>query len=416
MEIRAKPFQANHASDQQQAAPPEGDGSQPISRMNVHLYPSTLTHETRILKIVRSLRGLRIFDEIAVVGLYRPGLLAEERKAEGICFHRLAPLCNPGIAGTAGKVLRTVFWYFAVLLWFRRRRVDCINCHSLPLLPLCVFLKHWKKCSLVYDTHELETETAGSRGIRKRLSAHLERWLIRHTDAICVVGAAIADWYARAYAIRTPWIVRNVPYRTTTIPGRTGLLRQALGLSGAADAIVFLYQGVLGFGRGIETLVTAFASTSRGNSHLVFLGYGALEEYVKDASSRHRNIHFVPAVPPEKLNEYTVDADVGLSLIDNVCLSYYLCAPNKMYEYASCGVPPLVSNFPEMARFVGGLQCGWIIEPDVGSCRRFIESVSLEEIASKRLNALSARATFCWESEESVLLSMYQSIGLAPAR
>jgi glycosyltransferase involved in cell wall biosynthesis len=279
-----------------------------------------------------------------------------------------------------------------------------------------VLIKYWKGCPLVYDTHELETETAGLTGIRKKLSALLERRLIGNADAICVVGAGIANWYSQAYPSKHTWIVKNVPYLRSETPKRTGLLRRALRLTEDPNAIVFLYQGVLGVGRGIEILVDAFASSDCGNRHLVFVGYGALEAYVKCASSRHQNIHFVSAVPPEKLNEYTVDADVGLSLIENICLSYYLCAPNKMYEYASCGVPPVVSHFPEMARFVDEFQCGWKIEPDALSCRRFVESLNIEEIASKRFNALRAREKLCWELEEPVLLSMYQSMGLGRAR
>jgi len=42
---------------------------------------------------------------------------------------------------------------------------------------------------------------------------------------------------------------------------------------------------------------------------------------------------------PGRVEDYTVDADVGIALIENVCLGYYLCLPNKLFEYVACGVP-----------------------------------------------------------------------------
>jgi hypothetical protein len=68
-------------------------------------------------------------------------------------------------------------------------------------------------------------------------------------------------------------------------------------------------------------------------------------------------------VSPKLLKESTADADVGVVLIENTCLSYYLCAPNKLFEYAVCGLAAVVSDFPEMAKFVDAHDCGWKIEP-----------------------------------------------------
>jgi glycosyltransferase involved in cell wall biosynthesis len=378
--------------------------------MNVHLYPSALKNESRILKIAHSLRAYAVFDEVALVGRDAPGLLAHEDLGNGVHLYRLAPAFGGKFQSTLGKVVRTFGWYIAVLWWMRTRSVECLNCHSLPVLPLSALLKILKRCTLVYDTHELETETNGTRGFRKSIAKWVERAFISRADAVCVVNRSIAAWYKKAYGISRIWVVYNLPRRIVASQQRTGLLRSAIGLE-QPESILFIYQGILSSGRGIEMLIEAFAGV-RGKQHLVCMGYGPLEELVRKAERLHSNIHFVPAVAPDLVKDYTVDADVGLSLIENTCLSYYLCAPNKLYEYVACGVVPVVSDFPEMSLFVDIHDCGWKIKPDVHSLRRLIESINTESLKIKRVNAVRAGMQYCWENEEFELLSMYEALGL----
>ena len=55
---------------------------------------------------------------------------------------------------------------------------------------------------------------------------------------------------------------------------------------------------------------------------------------------------------PDDLLEYTGSADLGSSLIQNTCKSYFYCMPNKLFEYLMTGLPVLVSDMKEMKEFV----------------------------------------------------------------
>jgi glycosyltransferase involved in cell wall biosynthesis len=379
--------------------------------MNVHLYPSILKNETRILKITRSLRANAVFEEIAVVGRAASELPSYEDIGDGIHIYRLAPVFGNRIESPLGKFVRTLGWYFAVLLWIHSRSVICLNCHSLPILPLAVLVKTIKRCILVYDTHELETETNGTYGFRKYISKFIEWALISHADAVCVVNRSIAAWYKKSYSLVQIWVVHNLPRRITGVPKRTGLLRKAIGLE-QSEAKLFIYQGLLSTGRGIEMLIKAFSDISGDQCHLVCMGYGPMEDFVRKASLMHKNIHFMPAVDPGLVKDFTVDADVGFSLFENTCLSHYLCSPNKLYEYAACGVVPIVSDFPEMSRFIESYDCGWKSSPNAKSLRNLIESIDAESLNIKRINVTKAGLECCWENEEPELLNMYVSLGL----
>jgi glycosyltransferase involved in cell wall biosynthesis len=375
--------------------------------LNIHIYPSTFANETRILKIVRSLRHASVFSKVVVLALWKEGLPRQERLEEGIEVIRVAPVMGGRLGGSVGRVVKAIGWYLGVLLTLRGWRLTCFNCHSLPVLPLSVLVKWWKGCVFIYDPHELETETAGLRGCRQWLMRLLERALIGWADAVCVVNQSIADWYAANYRLRQVWVVRNVPYRSEAEPLRTGALRKAIGL--APEAQLFLYQGLLAPGRGVQLLIDAF--TAMPDRHLVFMGYGELKARIHDAAAKHANIHFMPAVPPGLVKDYTVDADVGISLIENVCLSYYLCLPNKLFEYAACGVPAVVSAFPEMGRFVDEFDCGWKVDPDSQALRRLVKSLTAAELAAKRANTRGFGGVYCWQEEEKMLLAMYQALG-----
>jgi glycosyltransferase involved in cell wall biosynthesis len=140
------------------------------------------------------------------------------------------------------------------------------------------------------------------------------------------------------------------------------------------------------------------------------MGYGELEGYVKSIVNDRQNIHFIPAVAPNLIKNYTVDADIGLCVADKICLSYYYGAPNKIFEYAACGVASIVSDFPELSRFVVGEDCGWAVNPDKIELKNLILNLDEDELLIKRSNAIKAGFNYCWENEERKLLLMYKYV------
>jgi len=375
--------------------------------LNIHIYPSTFVNESRILRIVRSLRSRAVFNKVTVFALWKEGLPLHEVLDDGIEVRRIAPVIGGSMQGRSGRFFKVVGWHLGVILALRGVKVRCFNSHSLAVLPLSVLIKFWKRCVLVYEPHELETETAGLRGLRQWLMRFLERALIDWADAVCFVNRSISDWYVARYRLAQTWVVRNVPYKTDSDPIRTGYLRKALGIG--PETQIFLYQGLLSPGRGVGLLINVFSRLP--DLHLVLMGYGEMVSQVRAASEENENIHYMPAVPPERVKYYTVDADVGIALIEKVCLSYYLSLPNKLFEYASCNVPVVVSSFPEMGRFVYEYDCGWKVEPEEQALLNLIQSLTSAELSSKRANTRNSVPMHCWQEEERELFAMYESLG-----
>lgn len=380
------------------------------SGVNVHLYPSPMTHESRILKETEAVASFTALDPILLVGTSAHGLPDHEVVDSRRQIIRLSRTPPMGFSGSPGKALGVAGW--SVRAWRRlaRRRVACINCHSLPVLPLAVALKRRTGARLVYDTHELETESNGLGGLRRTISKRVERTLFKFVDETIVVSDGIADWYQREYGGPRPTVVFNCPpWRE---PQRTDLLRRELGLN--PDVTVFLYQGVLSAGRGIELMLDAFAGIDDPRKVLIFMGMGPMESLVAECSRRRRNVHLRPAVPPHVVGHYTASADVGMCLIADTCLSYHYCMPNKLFEYMMAGIPTVVSDLPEIAHVVVESGAGWVVpqwSPE--SLRSTLSSIDAGKIAAGRRAALDAARIHTWERQLPALRSVYERLALA---
>jgi glycosyltransferase involved in cell wall biosynthesis len=377
----------------------------------LHIYPSPFTHESRILKETRTLTESGLFDSIHIGAMWAEGLAEWEDLDARRKVWRVR-LWSRRVPGIAGKLIRFAEWYARLFLRFRGNPPDFINCHSLSVLPLGAVFRAFLGSRVVYDTHELETETQTSTGLRKWLAKKLERALIGKTEAVIVVSESIAKWYRDTYRHPEVHVVRNVPDRRTGAATGGDVLRNACGVD--RKDLLFICQGMLDDGRGIPLILDAFARQS-GDRHVVFLGYGPMTDLVKEYAARHQNVHFHPAVPPHELLDYTSGADVGISLIENTSLSYYYSLPNKVFESIAAGVPVIVSDFPEMARLVDSVGCGWKCSVDAQSLGTLVSSLTPGDIAAHAASAVHAGKMLDWRAEERVLVDLYKRILVRPA-
>jgi len=379
--------------------------------INVHIYPSPILNESRINKICSTLMARSIFDKVIVIGTYKEGLNKSEFRDEGFEIWRIKGSNFTFGLKLVDRTLNALVWYLHVFLKLRKENISCINSHSLAVLPLCVFLKIYTKGRLVYDTHELETETLSCKGIKKICYKFVELFMIRFVDAVSVVNESIAQWYQRRYNLSQVFIVKNLPFLTNSVFREDGALRQITGLTDKTNQI-FLYQGLLSEGRGLDILIDVF-STLPKNKNLVIMGYGELEGLIIEASDASSNIHFIPAVEPSQLLKYTRDADVGLSLIQNQCLSYYLCLPNKLFEYLGCGVPVLASDFPEMEKVLKQNNCGWLCPPTQIKVQALIKNLTSADIdrMKSELKGNYPKMKLSWQAQEEQIINIYRELG-----
>jgi len=286
---------------------------------------------------------------------------------------------------------------------------DILHCNDLNALPIGFIIKklYKKDVKIVYDAHEYETETNGLHGIKKKITQFLESFFIKYTDKVICVSDAIANEYVKLYNIKKPDLVLNTPLYQ--VVEKKDIFRETFNIS--KDKTVFLYQGGLSSGRGIEILLETFKTIENKNAVIVFMGYGPLESLVQNATKEYENIYFHKAVSPEVLLNYTSSADFGISTIEDSCLSYRYCLPNKMFEYMMAEIPLIVSNLPEMKRLVENNKIGVVAQQNTSEGLQVaIEKAIKLNQEELQENLKKVKEVYNWEEQEKVLLNLYKEL------
>jgi glycosyltransferase involved in cell wall biosynthesis len=174
-----------------------------------------------------------------------------------------------------------------------------------------------------------------------------------------------------------------------------------------------LYQGALNLGRGLKQIIQCMTLLD-DDTLLIIIGDGdemkQLQKQVTDLHLEHK-VQFTGKIPFHQLASYTLGADLGLCLLENIGLNYYFSLPNRIFDYAQAGVPILATGFPEIRRIVEQYNTGLLIEDlqseTIADAIRQLKSNRLlrEQLAA---NGREAAKILCWENEEHVLKNYFQ--------
>ncbi|NVK26116.1 MAG: glycosyltransferase family 4 protein [Gammaproteobacteria bacterium] len=361
-------------------------------------------NDSRVLKENRTLMGLG--HNVEVVAMHEVDLPTEE-VIDGGVVHRI-----PLVTRRWGKwkPIQLIKYIEFICKAIRLTKgADVCHCHDLNALPIGVLTK-WlnkKNVKIVYDAHEHETEKNGLTGWMKKAAYLLESKLIKHADKVITVSDSIAKDYVSLYNIETPEVILNCPVIQSI--EKQDLFRSKFPIRN--DQTIFLYQGAMASGRGLEELVEVFKARDHDNAVIVFMGYGPLVDWVQEHAEKESNIFYLPAVPPETVLNYTASADIGISFIQDICLSYRYCLPNKLFEYMMASLPVLVSDLPEMKKVVEGYQVGIVVEGNkMRDVEQAIERIMSLDIEQMKRNLPKVIKKYNWQVQEQKLINIYRAL------
>lgn len=366
------------------------------------VYFSPFVNESRAFRAAATLIESKMVARATFVGYGEPGLPDRESPLPMATTVRIPVPAFAGLPRLAKRSLQWAFWSSRVVRTVVELAPRVIHCHSLAAFPASALAARRLRCPVVYDAHELESERTGWGLLQKAAARFLERSLIGGAAQTIVVSESIARWYRSHYPGTEVTVIRNLPKRPSAPVGRTRHLRDALNI-GPSD-IVYLYLGAIGEGRGIELMLDAFKDASAGRQ-LVFMGAGPLVPMIQEASARTATIHWLPPVPPDQVVSWAAGADVGLALIEDTCLSYRYCLPNKLFECRLAGLPVIASDLEEMRQFLSTHGGGWLIIPTVQSFRDLIARLDHTAIAAEAERARAYQPT--WSDEAPRLVDVF---------
>ena len=346
-----------------------------------------------------------LFTRIVIGGQRADRLPDHETLDEHRSIERIGAPADERPRSLLGRIREQLSWSSAAYRAWRAHDVRTVNAHSVAVLPLCHALARRHRAALIYDTHELETETSTSGGVQGKVFRLIERFYIRRCATVFVVNESIADWYRDTYPGVRVTAVRNAPTRAGE--PRPVDLRAEFDIPAASR--IYVHVGNIVAHRHIAEILEAFATREPSGDHVVFIGGGALVDDIRRAAAEHVNIHHLEAVPADAVVDTVAGGDVGLCLIEPTCLSYALSLPNKALEYSMAGIPFFYTDLVEVDRLLGGRASAWKIDATVASLTEAMATLDDEDISLGR--AVVAQVELPnWPEESARMLDEYRRV------
>jgi glycosyltransferase involved in cell wall biosynthesis len=200
------------------------------------------------------------------------------------------------------------------------------------------------------------------------------------------------------------------------MPAPTGRLRELAGID--RDRPLVLYQGGFSVDRGIEELVAALTLPPLVEREVVavFIGYGRLRSWLDEQAARQLGrVVVVDAIPPDELQEYTVDADVGFVGQPPRTLNQRLNLANKLFEYLQAGVPVVVAEGTAHSRLVRQLEVGRCVDVDrplsiATAIGELINAAPEQRDRLRRHARATALERYTWEIQREHVIGLYRRL------
>jgi glycosyltransferase involved in cell wall biosynthesis len=325
---------------------------------------------------------------------------------EGVVLHGLGPR-RLGLRARLGRLRRA-------LREVRRLDPDVIHFHDPELLPAFAWFGP-RRARLIYDIHENVRRQLlikpwlplPLRGVVAGVYGLLERLSLRRVALVVLAE----DSYAPLYRDRRAVVVKNYPVLERLAPGPRDL--------GPEPRVC--YVGGLSVERGAVDLLRAFRGVldARPDARLVVAGPAhaplstdGLREMAEGLGIGDRT-EVRGRVPLPEAYDLMAGSAVGVAPL-RAAGNYVASLPTKMFEYMSCALPVVVSDFPLWRSIVEKRGCGRTFAPGEPEA---LAAAILDVLADPdRYAAMSAAGLaavferYGWDAEAAKLLQAYREL------
>jgi len=336
--------------------------------------------------------------EVMLVGRKRRNSLSlQPRKYR---MHRMRLLFGKGACFYAEYNIR-------LFLFLLLRKSDILLSNDLDTLPANYCVSRMKRKELVYDSHEYYTETPElvNRQFVQNIWKRIEKHILPKLKHVYTVNESIAGLFMDKYKIPVK-VIRNMPTKQEYKILKT---KEELGLP--MDKKIILLQGAgINIQRGTEEMVAAMKYI---DAVFVIIGGGdvleLLKQQVKDMDLTDKVI-FIPKIPFKELFQYTIHADIAVTLDKDTNINYRFSLPNKLFDYIQARVPVLASDLVEIRKVIEEYDVGMILQShdpkDIAAmAEKMLKDQSRYDIWKENLRFAAEK--LCWEHEEEKLTQIY---------
>ncbi len=307
-----------------------------------------------------------------------------------------------GKLNSAVKKVKRVFMVNSALeKYIIASKPDIIHANDLDTLVPCYKASKKLKCKLIYDSHEICAENNLLLPYKpyKEFVKKVEKYIIKRCDKMVCVSNAAAEYFEKEYGVKKPLVVTNC-----------GLAREIYVSDEKNDGFEILNHGQFTPGRGYDLMIKAAPLLKDiPQIKLALRGYGRIEEELLKMKEdlKAENVIFYPPVKVQELIEYASRSYVGVAVTEAIKLNFKLSVSNKLFEYASAGLPVIMSDIPEHRYLNEKYNFGIILQENTPECfaqavKDMYNNKELYDMYSK--NALKLAREINWEKNFEKLI------------
>lgn len=284
------------------------------------------------------------------------------------------------------------------------QKPDLIHANDLNALIPAYKAAKKLKCKLIYDSHEINVENNEyiNKKLWKKVLYLKEKKLVKKVDLMLCVSNAAAEYFSKTYKIKKPMVVTNCALKSETVD--FSKVSKNLGFE-------VLNHGTFYAGRGYDVMVKACEYIQDlPEIKLAIRGFGQMENELRELSKKYdkRNqFIFYPPVIVQELIPEAAKSHVGVAMTEAICLNFKLSVSNKLFEYASAGLPVIMSDIPEHRYLNEKYKFGIVIKDNTPEC--FAEAVKKLYLDKEFYNTCANNAKqisqeINWENEFNKLI------------
>ena len=232
----------------------------------------------------------------------------------------------------------------------KKERPDIFYGHDFFSSLLVKILLRRKYCrKVIYDAHELYIPQPGRSLPRGHYFFYLiEKTIVKKVDLLLCANSERAEKMAEHYGLeKRPIPIRNISQLQINDDETTRGILDSLKDFFERPGMTVVYAGVVSAERKVDKLVQEVGSCP-DKYKLLIIGTGSALDSVKEIAGRYPSLTcaFTGPIPHDSLGALLSRCDVGYIYYPTNTLNTLYCASNKVYEYASVGLPMLSNENP----------------------------------------------------------------------
>jgi glycosyltransferase involved in cell wall biosynthesis len=319
-----------------------------ILYMNPDYYPPTV-NAAHLLS--------RSFDVLLIGRNYDP---PDGEYPSNVEVHRLGRYSS--IQGRMSASPLAKFWEYLSFIFQARRLLKGVSLiYAYDAYGYTAAYLGWrslfKPIPLIYQNHEIQAAVLGLSSLAGWIQRAERAW-INKAKLVVFPDQDRATFFQKIMSLKQePLIVPNFPRKavftlsdnwSSVIQKRwdsvTLFYRGSISETSAMREIVFATSLLKNFNPTIQVKFVGFLNETEGRS---------LENWTQQ-SGMSNAVSYLGVLPYKALQPLTVSATVGFALYKNTSFDRVACASacNKIYEYAACGLPVIVSDFPTYREYL----------------------------------------------------------------